>query len=483
MASVFLNVLSLHPGHNWGGDFAQYILHARNLATGRPYSAGIMLDNRVLFPPGFPCLLMPVIKIFGLNLKLMKLWNILFWYGAVWLLSRFVTGQFSKRISSLYVLLFCFSAYFFSFKQNVLSDVPFVFFVLATLAMFSEYEKNIGRPFPGRPSWLTLSLAVASLSIAFCLRAAGVALVFAVIYYFMVIRRRIKLAVFLLGVFSGLFVFLNLTVGSAPGDILILLEQPLSALESIGQNYPLMIRSLWVLSFPVQSKLSLALYLGVLPALDVLALVFYVGFCCCFAYRSFEKRLSLPETFCFFYFLLLLIGSAFANTPGEFARFVLPLWGFFLMAFMKGLLWIGENPRASVFRRGSMSRFIQACLIMMIIANMANIVVTYPHKDDVLFEKEQQELFSWVRGHLRPEDHYMFWHPRTMALMTDRVGTDRWNHPSQQGQLVERVRDLDIRYLILDRGIDRDLILLLAKGYLDAELVWENRQYQIFEIM
>ena len=28
---------TLRPGQDWGGDFAQYVQHARNLATGRPY--------------------------------------------------------------------------------------------------------------------------------------------------------------------------------------------------------------------------------------------------------------------------------------------------------------------------------------------------------------------------------------------------------------------------------------------------------------
>jgi len=33
-----VHVGALRPGQDWGGDFAMYVAHARNLAEGRPYA-------------------------------------------------------------------------------------------------------------------------------------------------------------------------------------------------------------------------------------------------------------------------------------------------------------------------------------------------------------------------------------------------------------------------------------------------------------
>jgi hypothetical protein len=50
---VLVNILTLNSGHNWGGDFAQYILHAQNILGHRPYSGDIMIESPLVYPPRF----------------------------------------------------------------------------------------------------------------------------------------------------------------------------------------------------------------------------------------------------------------------------------------------------------------------------------------------------------------------------------------------------------------------------------------------
>ncbi|HEV2672560.1 MAG TPA: hypothetical protein VGU74_15810, partial [Gemmatimonadales bacterium] len=64
-----LYLATIRAGHGWGDDFAQYILHARNIAAGVPYTqTGYIYnpDNPEVgpraYPPGFPVLLVPVVK-------------------------------------------------------------------------------------------------------------------------------------------------------------------------------------------------------------------------------------------------------------------------------------------------------------------------------------------------------------------------------------------------------------------------------------
>lgn len=69
-AAFIMNILTLKDGHNWGDDFAHYLIYARNLLAGQPLMRGIVLDvdsrppfgyavffgaDFVLSRPGFSC--------------------------------------------------------------------------------------------------------------------------------------------------------------------------------------------------------------------------------------------------------------------------------------------------------------------------------------------------------------------------------------------------------------------------------------------
>src|SRR5205814_276498 len=80
---------TIRMGHLWGDDFALYIAHARNIATGQPYGqTGYIYNPSVVnyspraYPPGFPLLLVPSYKLFGLNLFPMKLEEVAFLFAA-----------------------------------------------------------------------------------------------------------------------------------------------------------------------------------------------------------------------------------------------------------------------------------------------------------------------------------------------------------------------------------------------------------------
>ena len=70
-----LFVLTIREGEDWGDDFSMYIHHAENIARGVPYGETGYIYNPhnpavgpKIYPPGFPLLLAPVVKLFGRNL-------------------------------------------------------------------------------------------------------------------------------------------------------------------------------------------------------------------------------------------------------------------------------------------------------------------------------------------------------------------------------------------------------------------------------
>ena len=80
---LLINVISIKSGHSFGSDFAQYIIHAQNIIDQRPYASGIMLDLPIVVPPGYPLIIAPIIKFFGLNFIILKLQNIIFWFLSI----------------------------------------------------------------------------------------------------------------------------------------------------------------------------------------------------------------------------------------------------------------------------------------------------------------------------------------------------------------------------------------------------------------
>ena len=130
---IILNIWTLKDGHNWGGDFSQYIIHARNILEHREYSFSYNLDRDIAYPPGLPLVLAPLINYFGIDFRVLKLPNIFFWLFYVLALYLLMKNRFDKESALLGALVFLFSPYFFWFKQNVISDIPFLFFATISL--------------------------------------------------------------------------------------------------------------------------------------------------------------------------------------------------------------------------------------------------------------------------------------------------------------------------------------------------------------
>ncbi len=129
--------------HNWGGDFAAYIMQAQSIVRGTPTE--FVTANRftmeestrrigpVAYPWGFPVLLAPFYAVFELNMVGLKSINIIcyllflvtLWFG----FRRFQSALWKTA----FVCLFALNPYLLLFMDNVLSDIPYLF--LSTLSV------------------------------------------------------------------------------------------------------------------------------------------------------------------------------------------------------------------------------------------------------------------------------------------------------------------------------------------------------------
>lgn len=128
-------VLTLRAGHDWGDDFAMYLLHARNLVEGRPYAATGYVYNPAephlgppAYPPVFPLLLAPLYQAAGLNLYVFKAFEVivfLLWLAVSYaVLSPYLAPGW--RLAAVAVMGL--NPSLWEFKDAILSDLPAALF-------------------------------------------------------------------------------------------------------------------------------------------------------------------------------------------------------------------------------------------------------------------------------------------------------------------------------------------------------------------
>jgi len=135
---------TLSNGHEWGDDFAHYLLQARSLLTGTTdqYIAGTNFTNSfssfphspTTVPWGFPLLLLPFVKIFNQSMLGFKLVNGLVYSAFLFIVYRWARLQLSKSLSTLVLLFFAVNVVFIRFHNLIFSDLLFLLF--STLSLY-----------------------------------------------------------------------------------------------------------------------------------------------------------------------------------------------------------------------------------------------------------------------------------------------------------------------------------------------------------
>jgi len=181
---VATQIASLRAGHDWGDDFAQYIQQALNLAAGHP-----MLENGYIYnpsfpdlgprayPPGFPLLLTPVVKLAGVDLRAMKIIGIACFGLALLAIFRllFPILPFGYCLATIAGLGF--TPFLWGLKDSITSDIPFLCILYIALVMLQRCDTR---------HWLGTGPMVATgivIYAGFAVRTAGGILLPALIVY------------------------------------------------------------------------------------------------------------------------------------------------------------------------------------------------------------------------------------------------------------------------------------------------------------
>jgi hypothetical protein len=182
--SGLLLIGSLTKGHDWGGDFAGYIMQAASLANGSPgefieanrfaVEQSSITIGPVAYPWGYPLLLAPFYAEFGLDMIALKMAGVISYLLLLILLWR----GFGRIHAPLWLLclvaLFAFNPTMLTFSDNILSDLPFLLF--STLGVVLIGVVIVDRRRIVSPLWDSVLLG-AVITAAFFIRTNGLLLI------------------------------------------------------------------------------------------------------------------------------------------------------------------------------------------------------------------------------------------------------------------------------------------------------------------
>lgn len=462
-------VLTVREGHDWGGDFSMYIHHAANIAqgtkyedTGFIYNPAVPVMSPKAYPPIFPVMLSPIYRWFGLDLQAMKMEIIAFFLATLFLIFITFKGQMPLGYLLPLVAVIGFNPRFWSAKDSVTSDVPFMCFLYLTLfVLYRVYEGD-------RPKTDSLPYAVLTgllIYLAYGTRAVGLILVPAVVIYELIRFRRVtRFAAIAILVAAPLVILQGILVRATSSYFAIFmmsLKNPkILAANMIG--YVMSVNVFWENGFSKIFKLALFGILYLLAALGYL--------------RRIMTRVTVLEVLFPLYLITLL---AFGGYEG---RYLLPLIPAYMFYAFSGLGSIDALGR----RRWERPAF--GLLMLMIVVSY---VGNYAHTDfgqmrEGVAKKESAELFQYLRDNTGGDDVLVFRNPRVVALFTDRRAgtydpaarddTELWRFPEEIGA----------DYLIVSSFIPDDKRCLqpfVARHQDRFREVYSNQDFSVYSIM
>jgi|GEM_PF-3308230 len=458
--ALFINIVTLKDGHNWGDDFAQYIIYARNMIHGRTLTDGIMIGLQTFPPAGYSLLLAPVIYFKGIDFLLMKLLTVFFWFGMILGYFYFMRARKEKGVLHLSALLLI-SSSFFTYKQSLSPDIPFAFYVVWAIYFFEKYQATLKKYF----FYLFLLLT----DLAVLTRSAGVFLLVAAGFYCFFILKKRKDLLWLIGSFLGCFWFQQTFIGievHAPWSMYM--SHFPDTFKAMIDNLPCIFKSMVMQIVPPLTGLAAGIYCFTDPFLErVAALLLFVILLLMMFYRIWMKRVTfLDLAFMCYLFGLVSWSGAIPHPPEIFARYIIPVYGFVLFYFLKAL----RSLSVSLCR---------IALGLVLFINGWNIYCSYNFNDDAILKSNAQEMFGWIRSNTGNNDKIMFTPPRALALMTERQVGPIWF--GNDGMNLLEIEQRHYKYVVLFKDTVSESAWIFGAG-IKSHLVWENEQFVIYQI-
>lgn len=469
VVSMLLGAGSLRRGHEWGDDFAWYILQAKSIVTGTvdEFVETSAFTNRestthvgpLAYPWGYPLILVPAYMIRGIHPLVLKLPSLFFYAAFLVCLYLLMKSRLSQTESLLVVALFAFNPLLIQFLDQILSDIPFLFFTTLSLWLIVR---------DGRRGLLQNILIGASIFCMVFLRATGVLLLgcFLLVEFFRLLNqrrdraaaRKIILDAFIVCASFALLWILNSTLFPGGGSSYLSQYAGMSAeqISEFAVHYFNAFGNFF--GFTVGWKI---LYYG-------LVLFFLIGM-----WRHWRQDLI----FILFFAAWLAIHIPYPYWQGP--RYIFPLLPIFIYFTFQGLKYaVSRLPAGSVpTGRRALYGFWSLLAVMFLFTTAASAIRNLQNNREINgpFDPLSREVYDYIEG--TPADSVVvFFKPRVMKLMTDR------------DSIMSMECDLVLKgdYLVLSRKVGPNQQIPpeeIGSCNLPLHEVLKNNRFIIYEIL
>lgn len=411
--SLILGVSSLTRGQIWGDDFASYIMQAKSILTGTMHefvehnSFTIFQSSNqigpVAYPWGYPLILTPVYMIKGINPLALKLPTLFFFIGFLTCLYLWMKTRLTPTESLLIVSLFAVNPVMLNFLDQILSDIPFLFFsTLALFLMSSTY----------RHSNLQLVFLGIAIFMAAIIRTQGIILLasFFVVQCVDLWKNRTNRPLLIAGV-------QNIVVVALIFGMLWLLYALL--FPSGNESYLIQYKDFRLTTaISYFSNYSYAFHL--LFGESTIWTILYYTFFTFFLLGAWKKRREDPVLIIFFTLWMILI-ITWPSWQG--IRFIFPLLPIFLYFTFAGMKLLLEKLPLNYAPTGQWIFYGLWSVILVIFLFNSTVNASNNLKNDRAingpFDPYSRQVYEYIKEETPANSIVVFFKPRAMRLMTD----------------------------------------------------------------
>ena len=441
---------TIREGHDWGDDFSQYIRHASNLSTGARYTDTSYLynpDNPTigprLYPPGFPLALAPVVRTFGVQLRPMKIEIVLFFVAALLVLHRLIQPLMPPLTAAVVVLMVGLNPYFWDFKDQILSDIPFLFFFMAALLCLTRAGESDRRT---RSRTVLSVLGGVAIFAAYVTRVVGIVLLPTLVVSDLVRHRWLTkdtlVAVGTFVVLAAVYYMLG-PRDSSYTDLLTI--TPAVIVDNVV-GYLRWFSAIWENGYADLPRKVMFLVTAGLAALGYGSL------------RT-QPNATLLLIAPLFYLAAVILWPVAQDT-----RLLIPVIPIFLACCVLGALWLDRKIAERMGTRlGSWHAVLTMLLAVVAVSYIARYsTLPFRRVPEGIAKRESVELFDFVKTSTRRDDVIIFSRPRALALFTDRTVTPppRTDDPCRLWGYIERV---GAAYVVTGPGAANEEAKFLAR--------------------
>ncbi|MBL0256426.1 MAG: hypothetical protein IPQ03_02425 [Bacteroidetes bacterium] len=470
---VPLLFLSIPNAHDWGDDFAQYLMQGRNLVEGRAQTDnGLIFDSGSgqfavqAYPVGFPLLIAPIIATYGLQIKPLLIFETFCLVALAFLCFQYFRTRFSILLSCLMLAIFVYHPFTLDLKSQVLSEIPFTLVLFGILYLLQKNRNKF--------SLIGIGLLIALLV---SIRITGIL---------------ILPALFLHAVFQNIkkdqqeipFRFNELLFIFIPAIAFFLLLNTLLIPVPLNNFFGFYAASSSVYGFQLQQ--NLAYYTNQLgqvlvfpiPTFSVwkyiVAFMIGIGW-----YREFVLKRSYSEWFTLLYLTVLLF---YPYTSAGF-RFIFPVFPFLVFYFFRGL-----EKSIDAFHFKKTSRLVVPFAILLLLFPVGMLIdrFSFPSKNISGPQSEvSKQLFTYIHDYTSKDAVLVFPRARAMALYGERKVTYRLEQltADENDDLFEH---LGVSYLILPVNprkyglFDSALTMYYQANSKKYALAWRNDAFEVY---